>query len=244
MARQSLFKRKHSALERLVFLLVTSVLACLVASRAFAATPSDELELKLAAPILPILKAEISKHWPTAPFAVLAGQASHESACPIPRKCWNPRVEFNTTRERGAGILQITKVYGRFDALAELRAKHPSLKDWNWETTLSDPTYQMRGLVLKSRDNYSLMTFAPQEQERIAFAVTAFNSGVGGVYKDRAYCRNTPGCDPTMWFNHVQNTCTASKTKLPGYGLTFCQIRGKYAADILFNRAPKYEGLK
>ena len=205
---------------------------------------AEDIELKLAAPILPILKAEIAKHWPTAPFAVLAGQASHESACPIPRKCWNPRVEFNTTRERGAGILQITKVYGRFDALGELKAKHPSLEGWNWETTLTDPTFQMRGLVLKNRDNYSVMGFAPIEKERIAFSVTAFNAGVGGVMKDRTYCRNTANCDPSRWFGHVQTTCTASKTKLQGYGLTFCQIRGKYADDIMHNRAPRYEGWK
>lgn len=244
MDRPLSLKRSWGPLASLASAAGILVWSCQAAGAIQAAIPSVELELKLAAPILPILKAEIATHWPTAPFAVLAGQASHESACPNPRKCWNPRVEFNTSRERGAGILQITKVYGRFDALSELKAKHPSLEGWNWEKTLADPTFQMRGLVLKNRDNYSLMTFAENPRERIAFGVTAYNAGVGGVFKDRTLCRNTPGCNQNVWFGHVQTTCTASKVKLEGYGLTFCQIRAKYAHDIMFNRAPKYEGFK
>lgn len=197
-----------------------------------------------AEPYLPILAQERAVHFQAVPTKVLAGLIDHETACPAPKKCWNPRVEFNTSRERGAGMGQITKVFGRFDALQEMKDRHPSLAGWNWETTLFDPRYQLRAVVLKNRDNHARLTFATDVRERQAFMLTAYNAGLGGVMKDRMLCRNTPGCDQNVWFGHVQTTCTASKTKLPGYGLTFCQIRGKYAADILFNRAPKYEGWK
>ena len=197
-------------------------------------------ELTLAAPILPILQAEIQSNWPAAPFPLLAGQASHESACPAPKKCWNPKVEFNTARERGAGILQITKVYGRFDSLAEMKARHPELADWNWEKTLYVPQFQMRGLVLLNRDNYKHFEFAASERQRMAFTLTAYNAGVRGVFQDRALCRHTEGCKPNFWFGGVENTCTASKVKQKGYGLSFCEIRQRYARDI-FERSVKYE---
>ena len=197
-----------------------------------------------AVPFLPILAQERAAYFQEVPTKVLAGLIDHETACPVPRKCWNPKVNFETSRERGAGLGQITKVFGRFDALQEMRDKHPSLAGWNWETTLYDPRYQLRGIVLKNRDNYKHMSFAADMKEREAFMLTAYNAGVGGVLKDRTYCRNTANCDPSRWFGHVQTTCTASKTKLQGYGLTFCQIRGKYADDIMHNRAPRYEGWK
>ena len=197
-----------------------------------------------AAPFLPILAQERAAYFQEVPTKVLAGLIDHETACPAPKKCWNPNVQFKTSREQGVGLLQITRVFGRFDALQEMRDKHPSLSGWNWETTLYEPRYQLRALVLKTRDNYSKMDFAADMKERQGFTITAHNSGVGGVYKDRALCRNTANCDPSRWFGHVQTTCTASKVKLQGYGLTFCQIRGKYADDIMHNRAPKYEGWK
>jgi len=194
-----------------------------------------------AKPYLPILRQEVNSLWPTAQVAVLAAQVDHETACPIPTKCWNPRVEFNTSRERGAGFGQITQVFGRFDALGEMKARHKELYGWNWETTLYDPRYQLRALVLKNRDNYAQLSFATDVRERTAMMLVAYNAGLGGVFKDRALCRNTGGCDASRWYGGIETACTASKVPQKGYGLSFCDIRKRYPMDIQQNRAIRYE---
>ena len=171
------------------------------------------------------------------PTHILAGQIDHETACPIKSKCWNPRVEFRTSREQGAGLGQITRVFGRFDALAEARNAHRAeLAGWSWDN-VNDSTYQIRALVLKNADNHR--TLSPLFDDALAPVLTAYNRGVGGIRSDRRRCQVTPGCAPYKWAKNVEHTCASGTAIIPGTRLTACQISRKYAPDVLA-RAEKY----
>jgi hypothetical protein len=191
-----------------------------------------------AAPHLPVLVREAARLRSPVPTHVLAGQIDHETACPIKSKCWNPRVEFKTTREQGVGLGQITRVFGRFDAAAEMRAKHAQeLDGFTWNTGVYDPALQIRAVVLKNRDNHA--TLSPLFPNELAPVLTAYNRGVGGVRADRRLCQVTTGCDPSKWARHVANTCASGTAIIPGTRMTACQISRKYAPDVV-TRAEKY----
>lgn len=188
-------------------------------------------------PHLPVLVSESRRLNTPIPAYILAGQIDHETACPIKSKCWNPRVEFRTSREQGAGLGQVTRVFGRFDALAEARQAHRAeLLGWSWDN-VSDVTYQLRALVLKNADNHR--TLSPLFTDPLAPVLTAYNRGVGGVRADRRRCQVTPGCAPYRWVNNVEHTCASGTAIIPGTRLTACQISRKYAPDV-FARADKY----
>lgn len=186
---------------------------------------------------LPVLRAESTRLVSPIPAYVLAGQIDHETACPLPRKCWNPRVEFRTSREQGAGLGQITRVFGRFDALAEMRAAHRAeLAGWTWDN-VHDSRYQIRALVLKNRDNHRAL--APLFNDPLPPVLTAYNRGVGGIRSDRRLCQITRGCDPSLWAGNVAVSCASGSAIIPGTRLTACQISRKYAPDVMA-RATKY----
>jgi len=188
---------------------------------------------------LPVLVAEAKRLRSPIPTHILAGQIDHETGCGWRKTaCWNPRTEFKTTREQGVGLGQITRVFGRFDALAEMRTAHRAeLAGWSWEN-VNDSRYQIRAIVLKSSDNYKALR--PYFTEVVPAAVTAYNRGIGGVRADRRVCQVTRGCNPELWFGHVANTCAGSKAIIPGTKFTACQIRSKYYGDVV-QRAQKYK---
>lgn len=200
--------------------------------------PGDALPPQ-SLPYLASLLAEATRLRSPIPAFILAGQIDHETACPLPKKCWNPRVEFRTSREQGAGLGQITRVFGRFDALAEARAAHRAeLAGWSWDN-VSDATYQIRALVLKSGDNHRALS--PLFSDALAPVLTAYNRGIGGIRADRRACQVAAGCDPSRWAGHVERTCASGNTIIPGTRLTACQISRKYAPDVIA-RAAKYKG--
>ena len=192
-----------------------------------------------SAPHLPVLSREAVRLQSPIPAFILAGQIDHETACPIPRKCWNPRVEFKTKREQGAGLGQITRVFGRFDALAEARQAHRAeLAGWSWEN-VSDAGYQIRAVVLKNKDNHR--TLSPLFTDALQPVLTAYNRGVGGIRADRRRCQVTDGCNAAQWAGHVEKTCASGTAIIPGTRFTACQISRKYAPDVIA-RAAKYKG--
>ncbi|MGL4233184.1 MAG: hypothetical protein ACRDAM_15810 [Casimicrobium sp.] len=193
-----------------------------------------------AAPHLPVLVREAARLRSPIPAYILAGQIDHETACPIKTKCWNPRVEFKTSREQGVGLGQITRVFGRFDAVAEMRALHrQELEGFTWSSEgIYDPKLQLRAVVLKNRDNHAVL--APLFNGDMLPALTAYNRGVGGVRADRRLCQVTDGCDPSKWTGHVANTCASGTAIIPGTRMTACQISRKYAPDVML-RANKYK---
>jgi len=193
---------------------------------------------------LPVLAAEIRAHWPDADAATLAAQVEKESCLHLRHpKCWTPFIEFRTDRERGVGMPMITRT-AKMDALTELVLRHPrELAGWSWNSPLLyDSTLQLRGLVLKNRDNWESITGAANDAERLAMTLVAYNGGPGRVRSNRRLCEGTRGCDKARWFWHAENTTSLIRKKLPGYGKSFAEIVYEYPRVILFERRARYVG--
>lgn len=181
------------------------------------------------------LEAEAAHHWPGNPGVHwFAAQVEKETCITMThRKCWNPRAELRTDRERGVGFGQITRT-ARFDALAEMVAVNPrALAGWSWDSErLYDPALQLRALVLMDARNWRLTTGAATELDRMHFTLAGYNGGPAGVAAERTLCRGTPGCDPGRWFGHVEHTSRKARKAANGYGQGFFQINRGYVARI------------
>lgn len=194
------------------------------------------------------LKVEQLKNWRDHPKAeVLPALIEHESCISLTHsRCWNPRSRLKSAREEGAGLGQITRAWSpdgklRFDALAEMRERHPALREWNWANVYDRPDLQMRAVVLKSRDDFTALSMVSDPLERLAFADAGYNGGMGGVQKERRACGLKSGCDPQRWWGHVELTCLKSRAALYG-GRSACDINRHHVTDVLKVRAPKYRG--
>lgn len=197
---------------------------------------------------LPMLQAERARFWPDHPLpGVLPALIEHESGCfSMPRKCWNPSSRLKSAREEGAGFGQITRAYRadgsvRFDALAEIRDRHPALGEWSWDNVYRRPDLQLRAVVLKARDDYQVLRAVRDPIERLRFADAAYNGGMGGVQAERRACGLVDGCNPQRWHGHVERHCLKSKAALYG-NRSACDINRHHVRDV-FARAAKYGGM-
>lgn len=181
------------------------------------------------------------RKWPDNPYpSAIAGQIEQETCITLThKKCWSRFAELKTSRERGAGLGQITTVFGKFDAMDEAKKLDNELKDWSWEDTYN-AEMQMVALIAMMKRNYGLFKSA-SELDRYAFALAAYNGGIGGVQSDQRICRNTKGCDDKLWFGNVEHTSLKSKVKLKGYGKSFFDINREYPLLILTKRRFKYK---
>lgn len=200
-----------------------------------------------SAQYLPVVRAEVAKNWPelTAPHYV-AGLIAHESGCPALRSCWSPTAKLKTAREEGAGLGQITRVWRtdgsiRFDSLAEMRGRHPALREWSWQNVYQRPDLQIRAVALMSRENWLSLSTIPDPWERLTMTNAAYNGGRGGVQSDRRACQITPGCDPSKWWGHVETTCTKSRAALYGQR-SACDINRDHSRHVMLKEMPKYRG--
>jgi len=91
----------------------------------------------------------------------------------------------------------------------------------------------------RCQDRFNFERF-PASEGRLAFALAAYNGGLGGTYSDIKLCRHTEGCDPGLWFGNVEHTSLKAKTKVVGYGQTFFDINRGYVRNVLIERRPKY----
>jgi hypothetical protein len=188
----------------------------------------------LAKLYLPTLKVEVAKFWPEAsPWSIMAAQVEQESCVSLKSKrCWNPKVELKTDREYGFGLGQLT-ITSKFNAFEEVRAMDKSMAGWQWEDRYN-ASYQLRAIVLKNRANYRQMVkYSKDVQSQMAFTIAAYNGGLGGLIKDRVLCKNTQGCDPSLWFGHVERTSNKSRTPVKGYGKSFFDINREYVTNIV-----------
>lgn len=197
----------------------------------------------LAERYLPVLADEQRQHWPAMPDPpILAGQVEQETCISLRHsRCWSPRAELRTARERGVGLGQITRT-SRFDALAEMRAQFPqALGTWSWDdANIYDPALQLRALVLMDLRNWRAITGAATAGDRIAMMLAAYNGGLGGLASDRAICRGTDGCDSGRWWGHVEHTSRKARATASGYGKSFFEINREYPDLITRVRAPRY----
>ena len=194
------------------------------------------------------LKAEQMQHWRDHPRPeLLPSLIEHESCISLKHsRCWNPSSRLKSAREEGAGFGQITRAWSptgdlRFDALQEMRDRHPALREWSWSNVYQRPDLQLRAVVLKSRDNFTTLRMITDPVERLAFADAAYNGGMGGVNNERRACGIKSECDPQRWFGHVEHACLKSRQPLYG-GRSACDINRHHVHDVTVVRAAKYRG--
>jgi hypothetical protein len=198
----------------------------------------------------PVLKAEQAKFWSDHPApSALAGLVEQESCTYLGSpSCWSPAAKLKTSREEGAGMGQITRAWAadgalRFDSLASMRQRYPDLQGWNWSNVYQRPDLQLRAIVLMSRENFQgVYRLVPEPTAALAFADAAYNGGMGGVQSDRRACNIKPGCNPDIWFGHVELTCTKSRAALYG-NRSACDINREHVHNVILVRSPKYRGL-
>lgn len=201
-----------------------------------------------AEPYRAMMQAEHRAHWPDHPRPeLLPALVEHESCITLRHsRCWNPSSRLKSAREEGAGFGQITRAWRpdgtlRFDALAEMRERHPALRGWSWANVYQRPDLQLRAVVLKVRGDYQALGVVADPGERLAMADAAYNGGLGGVNKERRACGMRAGCDPQRWWGHVEATCLKSRAPLYG-GRSACDINRHHVKDVLAVRSPKYRG--
>lgn len=207
---------------------------------AFAGQARAELPPKQAFPHLPALQAEIDSHWPDTPGRAVFGAQVEQETCPSlsSKKCWNPRTELKTEREYGFGLGQLT-VTKKFDNFAEARKLHPSLRDWQWQDRF-DAARQLRTMVLMDKGAWRRLPFIENSTERLAMMFSAYNGGMGWVLADRRVCAATDGCNPDLWFGHVEAHSLKAKIAAKGYGQSFYQINREYVRNIMITRRQRY----
>lgn len=171
----------------------------------------------------------------------------HESCISLRHsRCWSPTSQLKTSREQGVGLGQITRTWRtdgslRFDVLTELRQKHPSLlRDLRWSTIKQRPDLQIRAIILLYKGNYDKVSmFIDDEITKLAFSDLSYNAGYGRVLRDRKLCKLKNGCNPDLWFNETETTCSASKKILYG-NRSACDIMRHHVRDTLTIRLFKY----
>lgn len=193
---------------------------------------------------LPMLKAEQQRLWPDHPQPHLLASLVEQESCVSLRSrgCWNPGAQLKTAREEGAGVGQITRAYTaggavRFDVLADLREKYGAeLGALSWSNVYQRPDLQFRALVLMSRDAARQFRQAPAMLE---FGDAGYNGGPAGVQRERRACALAKGCDPGLWFDHVEHHCLKSRAALYG-GRSACDINREHVRNVMKVRPAKY----
>jgi hypothetical protein len=246
---QSLFRRAGESptgagLALVALALIVSALLALFGRGAHAAQPPHPRAVAMA----DLLRSEIAR-WPELPVrAYVPALIEHESCISLTHsRCWSPTSRLKTSREEGAGLGQLTRAWNadgslRFDALGDLRARHPDLRELSWATIYTRPDLQVRALVVMSRANWQALAQVQAPMERLAMSDAAYNGGLGGVQRERRACQMTAGCDPQRWWGHVEARCLKSRAALYA-GRSACDINRHHVADVLRARLPKYVGL-
>lgn len=184
-----------------------------------------------SAQLLPVLDSEIKTHWPDlVPKAYVASVIDQESN-------WKINAQLKTSRELGCGLGQFTVAYDkngnvRFDAIEEMKRLDPSLADWNWREC-SKVQYQLRAAVIKLKVNERSCKALMKPGQDVKFCdSSAYNGGIGGINSRIRMCRMKGNCAPDIWIGNLREQCAASKTKVQGYGESFCDINSKYPERV------------
>lgn len=194
--------------------------------------------------LAPLVVQEIDRHWPQAPRRSYIGAMIEKESCITlaHRHCWNTAARLKTSREEGAGLGQITRAWTasgalRFDALAETRGLDPAaLDELSWDNVYTRADLGVRAILVKLRDchtRFERLGLA-DDMVRLAFCDAAYNGGLAGVQHDRKLCGLTAGCNPDLWFGHVERHSNKSRTPWQGYGASAFDInRAHVRATVL-----------
>ena len=176
-----------------------------------------------------------------------AGLIEHESCISLQHsRCWRPTSRLKTSREEGAGVIQLTRTWNkdgsvRFDVLSELRRAHmQELKELSWSNVYQRPDLQIRAGIILSRSNYKALFDMKDSYQRLAATDSAFNGGVASVKKRRQICGLKAQCDPQIWFDHLERIVVKS-TKPLYAGRSPQEINDHHVRDTLTVRMPKYQ---
>jgi soluble lytic murein transglycosylase-like protein len=120
-----------------------------------------------------------------APIAVMAGQIHQESA-------WNA----DAKSAYAGGLAQFTPATADW-----ISGAYP--KDLG-ERQPFNPAWAIRALVRYDFDLYGKQGIVPNACDRWAFALSGYNGGPGWIARDRKRCISSSGCDPKLWFGHVE----------------------------------------
>lgn len=197
---------------------------------------------------LPIVKSEQRRLMPELSTPHYFGALiEHESCISLKHsRCWSPVSELKTQREQGVGFFQITRAYKkdgslRFDTLSDLRKKYlTELKDLSWENIKTKPDLQIRAGMLLVKDNYRSLSKVPDSDNRLAMSDAAYNGGMGNVNKARKACGLAKGCDPNLWFGHVEKYMPQSRALLYGKRSAY-DIVTHHVKDTMTVRLTKYK---
>lgn len=195
-----------------------------------------------------LLQEQIDNYFPEiddpAYFAALVEQ---ESCISLKHsRCWSPTAELKTSREQGTGFNQITRAYNkdgsiRFDSLNDLRNAHMrELKELSWNNVTQRPDLQLRSLVLMTHDNFKRLYAVKNPTFRLQMSDAAYNGGPGGLNKERLQCGLTKGCDPQIWFGHVEKITIKSNDPIYGKRSPW-MINREHVINIWNYRKEKYE---
>lgn len=214
------------------------ILACFLPGVSLALSQFDQRMLREATPHFATITWAHEVAWPDAPMrSFVAAQAEKESR-------WNPKAELcvpkpSCSRERGIGLGQFT-ITQRFNAFQEVSRLHPLLHGWQ-PKDYADPKKQILAMVVKNKLHHRQCTpLLKGMDEVMACVASSYNGGHGGFLADRRLCGNTKGCNPSLWFGHVEQTSLKAKVPLTGYGQSFFQINRAYARGLVKEYRHKY----
>ncbi len=148
-----------------------------------------------------------------APVAVFAGQIEQESG-------WGP----NAKSAFANGLAQFTPATAQW-----ISGAYP--KELGHADAFN-PEWAIRALVTYDERLYAGLS-AATECDRWAFALSAYNGGLGWVVRDRALCA-AAGCTPAVWFGGVDSYTARSAAA--------ARENRAYPKRILFVTQHHYEG--
>lgn len=194
------------------------------------------------------IQNELDNLFPNIPnYNYVPALIEHESCISLKHKrCWNPTSELLTKREQGLGLFQHTRAFRadgttRFDAVGDMKARYKeTLKEASWDTLKTRPDIQIRMGVLGLRDNFKSLYSIRDENVRLQMTDAAHNTGLGNVNKKRRACGVAAGCNPQLWFGHVEKQCIGHTKVLYG-NRSACDIVTNHVKDVYKVRMPKYE---
>jgi hypothetical protein len=195
---------------------------------------------------LPLLDTLLTEMWPELELrSMIAAQIEQETCISVKSKgCWNPRAELKTSREYGFGLGQITIIYNsdgsvKSSTFEELKKLGGKLATWRFEDRF-DPEMQLRSMILTEKLLYHRIQFGTAtDVDRLAFMLSAYNGGIGGILQDRRLCQK-PACDNSKWFGHVAVNSKKAKRPIIGYRTSFYDTNRCYPRYILMDRRPTY----
>lgn len=193
------------------------------------------------------IKLELDTYFSDIPdYNYIPSLIEHESCISLKNsKCWSATSQLKTSREEGAGFLQVTRAYNtdgsvRFDSLKNMRDAYKNeLREASWSTIYQKPDVQIRMGVLMVRDDFKKLYNVPSVEERLKMTDASYNGGIGGLLKERRACGMATNCDPNIWFKNVELHCLKSKKVLYGTR-SACDINRHHVEDVFNNKLPKY----